>query len=694
MPPGSIAARHRPPEQKPGLHEAGFLFPLWGHGATACKPGHFRLGSLPIIRIFRQCGDSMSEFSRERGRPREAGAAADGARETASAGTHASVNPGAPGERRRHSGQGRERRSGKREGAAGGTSLKEVVAEIDRDILRLLLRRHNLLERMRGGRPRLDAAEEKFLREAWQTAVSRVSRDADLSGRFFALMQDAAFLPRPAAESRDADARGPETPAPATERREAFNLAPPRKPLELSLCAPLACRETRAWLFLAAASGQPLRLAPCLMNDPLVDLLKALNQMGAAVTREQDAVIARAAEPLGCPDKVIYVGDSLWNLFLLLALYVGRPSRVKFIGETELKLADFSSMRRFLPQLGARFINVIPRSSGLPARLECSGIVPGRVDLPADVPGELGAALLLAAPFLDHEFALGLAGHPQRERVLAIVLPLLQAAALSVEERDGVVSVRPGAPRLPVEPALPMDAGLASFLLSLPMPLGGDVRLEGAWPTGPEADAAWELLRAMEVPVEISPAGRGTVGVKLEAPRCAARLSAVPQATLERLSGRLAPLPLALAACAALGGSGADVPASALEALRCSPALAADFFSAAGLELAGDALRPAPEPRDGEKSFVGPIWNAPSPTWALALALTACARPARCHGLRLGNPGVLTTLYPGFWALYNALPRPALRQRESAEEAPTVREHRRIRTATAAVLPPEREAEE
>lgn len=632
----------------------------------------------------------MSEFSRERGRPRESGATADRTRGTATAGKHAPKHAGAPGERRGNSGQGRERRSGRREGTPGGTSLKDVVAEIDRDILRLLLRRHNLLERMRGGRPRLDAAEEKFLREAWQKAVSRVSRDADLSGRFFALMQDAAFLPRPADENQDADAQGADA-SPAAERREAFNLAPPRKPLELSMRAPLACREARAWLFLAAASGQPLRLAPCLMNDPLVDLLKALNQMGAAVTREQDAVIARAAEPLDCPDKVLYVGDSLWNLFLLLAFYVGRPSRVKFIGETELKLADFSSTRRFLPQLGARFINVIPRSSGLPARLECSGIVPGRMDLPPDVPGELGAALLLAAPFLEREFTLGLAGHPQRERVIAFALPLLQAAAISVVERDGAVSVRPGAPALPVEPALPMDAGLAAFLLSLPMPLGGDVRLEGAWPSGPDADAAWEALRTLGVPVEASPAGGGAVGVKLEAPRRAARLSTVPQATLERLSGRLAPLPLALAACAALGGAEADAPASVLEALRCPPELAVDFFSAAGLVLAEDMLHPSPEARDGGRSFAGPAWNAPSPAWALALALAACGRPARCHGLLLGNPGVLTALYPGFWALYNAFPRPVVRRREGAEETPPAREHRRIRTTQVAVLPPEPE---
>ncbi len=620
----------------------------------------------------------MSDFSEERGRPRQSGAPGERRR-------HA--GPGAPRKAPRDTGQGRERRTEKR--APGAPSLKDAVVDIDRDILRLLLKRHNLLERMRGGKPRLDPAEEKFLREAWQKAVARVSRDADLSGRFFALMQDAAFLPRPAAaESEGAEAREP---AAGAERREAFNLAPPHKPVEISLTAPLSCRETRAWLFLAAASGQPLQLTPCLMNDPLVDLLKALNQLGAAVTREQDAVVARAAEPMGRPDKVVYVGDSLWNLFLLLAFYVARPSRVKFLGETELKLVDLSSTRRFLPQLGARFTHVIPRSSGLPARLECSGIVPGRADLPPDVAAGLGAALLLAAPFFEREFTLGLAGHPGREEVLAFALPLLRSAGIAVTERDGAVTVQPGMPTLPQAPALPMDAVLAAFLLALALPLGGDVRLAGTWPEGPEAAAAKEVLEALGLPLA---AGEGVLGVKLEAPRAPARLSTLAPAALAALPEGLAALPLALAACAALSGAEADVPEAVLAALRCPPALAADFFAAAGLELVDGALRLSPElQRDAGKEFSAPVWNAPAPAWALALALAACARPERCHGFRLGNPGVLTALYPGFWALYNGLPKPSPRKREEPEAAPPSR-GRRIRTTMAAVLPPEPEADE
>ena len=165
--------------------------------------------------------------------------------------------------------------------------LREVVGDIDRDILRLLLRRHNLLARMHNSKGFLDPAEEKALRESWEAAVSRVSRDARLSGRFFSLMQEVEFLPRPnISQDREAGEAGQDA---GTERRPAFNLAPPLRPVRLSMPAPLACRATRAWLMLAAASGRPLRIEPGLMNDPIVDCVKALNQLGAALTREVTA---------------------------------------------------------------------------------------------------------------------------------------------------------------------------------------------------------------------------------------------------------------------------------------------------------------------------------------------------------------------------------------------------------------------
>lgn len=159
--------------------------------------------------------------------------------------------------------------TGRREDAPRRKPLKLDIAEVDQEILRLLIRRHNMLARMRDKKGRLDAAEEKFLRESWQAAVAKVSRDATLSGHFFTMMQGLSFLPRPAKTEAD------ESMLKGSERRQSFNLAPPRQAVNIDLAAPAASFSTCAWLYLAAAHGAQIQLANCLLNDGEVDLLKA-----------------------------------------------------------------------------------------------------------------------------------------------------------------------------------------------------------------------------------------------------------------------------------------------------------------------------------------------------------------------------------------------------------------------------------
>ena len=86
-------------------------------------------------------------------------------------------------------------------------------------------------------------------------------------------------------------------------------------------------------------------------------------------------------------------------------------------------------------------------------------------------------------------------------------------------------------------------------------------------------------------------------------------------------------------------------------------------------------------------------WNAPSPVWALALALAACARDTRNQGFRLGNPGIMTGLFPAFWTLYNALPEPAAKKPTGNEKTTAAPARRRIIT-TAVAVPPELKEEE
>lgn len=552
--------------------------------------------------------------------------------------------------------------------------LREVVSDLDRDILRLLLRRHNLLARMRGDKPRLEPAEEKFLRESWEAAAARVSRDPRLTGHFFALMQEVVFQPRPVApDAREADAElRPEPP------RTAFNLAPPARPVRLEMTAPLACRVTRAWLYLAAATGHPLRLTPCLMNDPIADCVQMFVQAGAALTRTDDGVLARQAPPLGAPDKVLHAGDSAWNFFLLLGHYLGRPSRVKITGGPGLKLADFTALRHALPALGARLVHAVPKSVGLPVRLECSGILPDAFTLPADAPVELAEALLLAAPGYERALSVDLAAHPDRDTALARVLPVLRAAGAQVQADGGKVRVTPGPLALPEAPVLPLEPELAVFLLALPLVQGGSARLTGLWPRWPAALAGWELLQDLGLDLrQDTRKEQGEILAKSATPLQRFPLPELPA----HFPADWAALPLALAACAALRGEPVRLPALPPEV---APAEAESFLHAVGCALGEDGLLCKKEQCSPETP-----WNAPSPVWAMGLALAACARPHR----KLGNPGVMTGLYPAFWMLYNSLPEPVLR-REPAAPAPDAPKRRRIHTAVVAVppeLPPDEE---
>jgi 3-phosphoshikimate 1-carboxyvinyltransferase len=56
-------------------------------------------------------------------------------------------------------------------------------------------------------------------------------------------------------------------------------------------------------------------------------------------------------------------------------------------------------------------------------------------------------------------------------------------------------------------------------------------------------------------------------------------------------------------------------------------------------------------------------WMAPSAQWAMAYGLCAFLRP----NLHLSNPGIMTSLFPSFWNMYNTLPHPELKRRTEQE---------------------------
>ncbi len=547
-----------------------------------------------------------------------------------------------------------------------GQSLVESIMELDRDIIRLLAKRARLFQKVRDSRrpgvssaPARDTVAEKQLREAWEAAAAHVSRDPRFVRQLFALLQEVEIQER----------------SPEGEVRPSFNLAPPRRPVSINIYGPLAARPTRLWVTLAAAAGAEATLEGAMLGDHLIDAVKALNQAGAHLSWEGDSMVrSKGGDPLDFTDKVIYAGDDSLNFHLLAALPLGAVGKVKFTGGPTLKMADTTALRQFLPQLGARLAPVVPKSSGLPVRLECSGVLPDEVLIPAELPADALTALLLAAPFWNAAITLHCAAHPAAANCIAEVLPLLHTCKAGVstlgDTGDDALSVRfTPVPvtklRVPKAPTMGIDPLVSAVMLAMPAFTGGESHLSGAWDaTQPHAAQVLDVLRAAGLVITADAKG---VSAK---PALKPSVQAAPAPTAPLDASALpidyAPLALALAAATARAAKVDTVPAPLLPA-GLDAVTAESFAGQLGFALATEAGQPVLRSvvAAGSKAPAnGSPWASPTAAWTFGLALGALLRP----GLHLSNPGNVTELMPGFWALYNGLPSPDNAPRKPKEQ--------------------------
>ncbi len=558
-----------------------------------------------------------------------------------------------------------------------GASIIAEVQNLDRELIRLIAKRSRLLAKLPARQPGSGNADnERDLRLSWERNASRVSRDPRLIRQVFALLREVEVL------------------ASDMDHGAAFNLAPALRPVQVDLPAPVSDRRIRAALVLAAAAGSSVKFSGVPLGNAVMECLKMLNQTGANLHWEEEGrilcnlpwkkadglTISRPASPIagfhaGRPgtalDRVIHVGDDPLNLYLLIFLMTTRPTRLKLVGEGGLKLANLAPLRHFLPRVGARLTAVVPGREGLPARLETSALLPSAIEVPAGLPADALFALCLGLAFYNSPCTVTTDGNAGAANVFAEVAPLLRAAGVGVEMEADRLRVTPGHIMFGDGPALEPYLPGTAFFLALPAFAGGEARLRGAVhpdESGPERT----LLAAMCSLLE----GAG-LSLDKEADALVARQSPDRSAhlVLKDLPDDFLPLGLALALIPVVRHNGGRLP---VLPAGYDPVLLDDFLLRFGfarkLPEEGEAAE-----GDGWELIAVPDgipvapWTAPTPSWALALALGAFLRP---H-LKLGNPGIVSARMPDFWTLYNSLPVPEVRPEAPHLSPETARPARR-----------------
>lgn len=554
-----------------------------------------------------------------------------------------------------------DRREGRREfrndrprtdrAASRGRDLGALM-DLDNDILHLVVRRAQMLARLRSG-GRLAPETEKTLRTAWESKAARLARDNRLSRDLFVLLQTIEPMTR------------------MEEEQGYYNLSPNGEAVDIRIPAPSDTVAARCWLAMAAASGQETVLSRVPLTDAVVSSVKVLNQIGGLLRWEENGdVLSRAGKGLARNmDKVIHVGDDAFNLWLVIALCVGMPTRLKLTGDSSLRFIDIAPLRHFLPQLGVRLTNVIPSQDGLPVRMECSGLMPREVRIADDLPEDFVAALVLASPFWEGDCRLVLPEH--EPRLLPLVLDVLAGCGVKFSRNGRELTVERGAVSVPAQPVVPMDASVAATLLMLPGFNGGKAELEGVWGSGPAFSLVEKILRGAGLNVKYGAQQVTCTGKERETSAPAPEVMADVLAKCPSLL----PMCTVIMAAAVHEGVSVSLPALSEEDRH----LVTAFLARCGVVEKNGALTAVEDTVPGS-------WVAPSAHWAMAYALGAFLRP----NLHLSNPGVMTGLFPLFWNLYNTLPNPELR-RKAAQETEDARPARRrvIAQGVYGELPPE-----
>lgn len=524
-------------------------------------------------------------------------------------------------------------------------TLVEEISELDVDLMKLLARRHKLVQKTR--RPKKEGSgttgisSEKQLRLLWEANAAKFSRDPRLARQLFTLIQDIEF-------STKSD----------VEEKGEFTLSPNRKPVRANLPGPASLRAARLWMALAAASGSPCRLKHTGSAAPVSEFAKAINQAGGSFFWQQDDVVSKGGSPVSYADKVIFAGDDQFNFHLLTLMAAGRHGTLKFTGGSVLKDADFTPLRHFLPQLGARIAHVVPRSNGLPVRLECSGVIPDAIAVPSDLPADAVSALLIAAATWDVRVTINLVNNPHAEACLEEVSAVFATCGITHEGTSSAFSILPGPATIPAEPELPLDASISAVLLSLPVFTSGTVTLNGEWPATQEGTAALALLRSFGL--SVNTADGAAVATAAD------RLPAFVGAEFGALPATYYPLTLAVS-CARAKASGEPVPMPTLPQ-GVDTNLVEGFLAQANMLLDDGKIFPSADVP------AAPVWSSPDAYWTMAFALLAFLK----RSIKLTNPGTVSDLMPSFWTLYNSLPEPTTARKPKQENTGDKPKRRRI----------------
>ncbi|MFW6324005.1 MAG: hypothetical protein ACOC0U_02980 [Desulfovibrionales bacterium] len=516
-------------------------------------------------------------------------------------------------------------------------SLSQELNDLDRKLTELLVRRSELMARSAERRVSknaklVDPREEKALWKIWKEVRDARELDPRIWEQIFNLTNALSY-------SRAEKSRS----------MKDYTLFPRRTPFSLATAGPPSSFCARLHLCLAAVGERSLHLKGAVLNDPTIELIKLLNQAGASIewNAEGDINVSRD-RALHFNRKSIFCGQNPLNFFFALSLAVHGLGTCRLTGGTRLKTLDLHPLRETLSTMGARVVHLDPHSSGLPVRIESTGRVPEEFEFKAITPPEFVQAFIVVSAALGKRISVSWPDEMTCRALPGSVAQILADTTYAQIQPSGIEFPEKGL-TLPEHPHIPLDPVLSAYLMALPLGAEGNVLLTGRWPARADAEEIQFILQqVLELEIHKEEVRTGRKGD-------------YPATVSSRKFSPLGFAALLLTSAQEYRWGLTDED---------DIEFADDFLRSAGFEYewSQSALVIT-----GRTVLEPPTVSAPTSEWGMAMALVAF----RLQGLVLRNPGIVASLWPGFWKIYNSL-----HKQDSPEKKGNGNERKRKRILT------------
>lgn len=420
------------------------------------------------------------------------------------------------------------------------------------------------------------------------------------------------------------------------EEEKIFYIKSPKvKNVNIHLPGPLDILLTRLALYFSFIHNIDLTLNNVVLTDSIYDFLKASKVAGGTFSWEKETIIREPSKEINFDKKSIYIGDDVLNLYFFLFAAVINPNICKLTGDGPLKMIDLKNIFSVFEQMGARIAPLIPGSFSLPIRIEATGAVNDEIILPKDVNDEAIAALLLTLPrFNLPKITVFLNNDTKDSPIIQRVFYIFKKAEINYEQDENKISIYPSKISFKgIEHII--DPELTSYLMALPIILGGQLQLTGIYPKSfNDSKLFLEILMTKTKEIDISHNEINLKTKKKDQNEVVFDIKKNPKV-----------LPLALALLFSNdSGIILNIPEKEIDFLE-------NFLKKflIGFHIEDQNLT-IPNTKNISKYQVE--FYSPHPRWSIAASLIST------QGIEfiLENPGDITKLWPPYWSYFKSLP--------------------------------------